>query len=202
MDKNQGSVFMRVAISLGIIFFISNSVFFYLDSPNKVIQLILFSGLVLQILLGLLIFLIKVSGSKKGYQFFIGFIFIGWGILNILFTFIFDVNADIWWPLYLVVASLFLLITGYIKYKKIKFGYAIPGITLFIMGIWFSLFSFDIVKIPFTVIVSVLGPAFILLVGLALVLFFLFQQRHKELVITDEDSGDFDEEELNLPKLD
>ena len=202
MDKKQCSVFMRVLLFLGIIFFIINSVLFYLGSSDKVIRACLFSGLIIQLLIGTLIICLKTPFSKKGYQYFIALTLITWGILNFLFTFLVKVDVNVWWPLYLVVSSIILLFTGRLIYKKFKFGYVIPGFTLFIMGIWFSLFSFDIVKIPFRVIVLVLGPAFILIVGLCFVLFFLAQQRHKNLVLHDENLGDFDDEELTFPKLD
>ena len=203
MDRKDSSVFMRVMISLGLIFFIGNSVFFYLGSPDIALRITLLLGLIIQLLIGIIITCIKVPYPKKGYHYFIAFILIFWGLLNILFSFVFHVDVNVWWPLYLVVTSFILLFTGRLIYKKFKFGYVIPGFTLFIMGIWFSLFSFDIVKIHFRVIVFVLGPAFILLVGLCFVLFFLAQQRHKNLVFSEEDNlGDFDEEELNFPKLD
>ena len=202
MEQKQSSLFMRIMISLGIILFTVNSVFFYLGSPNVTIRVMLLVGLILQLLIGLLIICVKTSFAKKGYQYFIALLMLSWGVLNILFSYIIHVDVNVWWPLYLVVSSLILLFTGHLKYKSFKFGYVIPGFTLFVMGIWFSLFSFDIVKIPFRVIVLVLGPIFILLVGVFFVLFFLAQQRHKNLVFSDENLGDFDDEELTFPKLD
>lgn len=200
MEKCRGSVLLRVLLSAGIVFFGLNSIFFYMDSPNNVINLILFLGLIIQFILGVIILFSKCD--KKAYQFFIALIFIGWGILNCLVKFVLDSDVNRVWPIYLILISVFLFTSGIRKYKKLKFGYVIPSFTLLCMGIWFSLFSFYIVKIPFKTVVIILGPAFIVLVGLSLVLFFLLQQRHREFVVNDDDSGDFDDEELSFPKID
>ena len=63
------------------------------------------------------------------------------------------------------------------------------------MGVWFSLFTFKIIKQSFLELVTVLGPVFMVLVAVALFLFFLIQKRHKELVITDDETGTFSDEE-------
>jgi len=81
-----------------------------------------------------------------------------------------------------------------------KFGYAIPAVTLFCMGIWYSLFSFDIIKVSFVSIAGTVGPIFMILVALLLVGFFLLQQKHKELIVTDDDTGVFSDEDPVLPK--
>ena len=200
MEKYRGSILLRVLLSVGIIFFGMNSVFFYINNPNQTILLLLLIGLVLQLSIGMFILLLRIE--KKSYQFFIALIFIGWSILNGLIAFVLPYGVEVWWPCYLILVSIFLLISGLRKYKKLKFGYVMPVFTLFSMGILFALFSFDIVKVPFKTVAIILGPIFVVLIGLALILFFLLQQHHKEFIVNDEDYGDFGDEELSFPKLD
>ena len=154
----------------------------------------------MQFFIGIVI--LSLGIAKKAYQFFLSLIFVGWSVLNGIIAFVLPYDIDILWPLYLIFVSIFLFISGIRKYKKMKFGYVMPSFTLLSMGILFSLFSFDIIKVPFKTVAIVLGPVFVGLIGLSLVLFFLLQQRHKELIIVDEDSGDFDDEELSFPKID
>lgn len=200
MEKYRGSVLLRVLIFLGIIFFGVNSVFFYINDQNFIMRLTLFIGLFIQLSLGVTVLLLRTE--KKAYQFFIALIFVGWSILNFLIAFVLPYSVSVWWPMYLIFVSIFLLVSGLKKYKKLKLGYVMPVLTLLSMGILFSLFSFDIVKVPFKTVAIIVGPILAVLCGLALVLFFLLQQRYKEFVIKDEDSGDFGDEELSFPKLD
>lgn len=63
------------------------------------------------------------------------------------------------------------------------------------MGIWFSLFTFKIIKKPFMEIVSVFGPVFGAILIILLFVFFLLQTKHKELIVMDEETGTFSDEE-------
>lgn len=202
MNKEHKSVLLGILLSIGLCFFCLNSIFFYINSPSKELALIIFFSFIIQILLGIVIIICSLKLSRKAYQLFIGFTLCGWGILNLLITYKLPYDDKYWWPLYLILASIFIFIAGRIKYKKIKFGYAVPSSTLFLMGIWFALFSFKIVPISFKTVVWFLGPSFICLLGILLVLIFLVQQRHDKFVIKDDDSGDFDDEDLSFFKLD
>ena len=163
-------------------------------------RIILIISLSVQFLLGIMILLLNVE--KKAYEFFISLIYIVWSILDGLFVFVFPFDVKTVWPVYLITTSIFLVIAGLRKYKRIKFGYFIPSLALFCMGILFSLFSFDFIKVPFRTVAIALGPIVMACLCVSLVLFFFIQQRHKELIINDSDSGDFDDEELSFPKID
>ena len=52
-----------------------------------------------------------------------------------------------------------------------------------------------IIKMSFRTVVATLGPFFMGSVALFLILFFLLQQRHEELVVKDEEIGVFSDEE-------
>ena len=63
------------------------------------------------------------------------------------------------------------------------------------MGIWFSLFTFKIIKKTFMEVVSFFGPIFGAILVVLLVIFFLLQRKHKELIVMDEETGTFSDEE-------
>ena len=105
-------------------------------------------------------------------------------------------------PCFVLVAGLLLIAAGSYKYHKLKFGFVIPSFTLVGMGLWYLLFSFRIVRLPFKTVAATMGPVFMLLVAAFLVIFFLVQQKHKELVIKDDNTGTFDDEDVPLNKLD
>ena len=61
-----------------------------------------------------------------------------------------------------------------------------------------SLFSFKIIKLSFRSIACTLGPLFMISIAVFLVVFFLMQQRHKELVFSDDETGVFSDEESSI----
>ncbi len=111
---------------------------------------------------------------------------------------VFPFTIKEFWPLFGVIAGLLWFIAGCLKYGRLKFGFVIPSVTLFGMGLWYSLFSFGIVKLSFKSVACSLGPVFMISIAVFLVLFFLAQQRHKELVFSDEETGVFSDEESSI----
>lgn len=133
--------------------------------------------------------------TKSLHQIFIGFELLFWGIVLVLreeqilpYTFI------QWWPVIGVTAGVFLYIAGFVKYRKLLVGYFIPSLTMFLLGIWFMLFSFKIIKVPFQVVALVGGPLFIMMSGILIIALFLLQKNHSNLVIKDEDTIDVESE--------
>lgn len=202
MDKNKRSVLLRVLLFAGVFLFIVDSSLFFAEKPNKFLYDITFFGFCLQIILGVIIVVLSVKLSAKAYQMFIGMIISGWGLLSGLIVYFLPFKYENWWPLYLIITSVFLFVAGFRKYNQLKFGYFVPTCVLFGMGIWFSLFSLKVIKVSFKTVVELLGPAFICLIAILLVSFFFIQRHHKRFVIKDDESGDFDDEELVFPKLD
>ena len=146
---------------------------------------------------GCAVLFLSIRHTKRLHQIFIGFELVFWGIavvfreLQILpYTFI------QWWPMIGVSAGIFLGIAGLIKYKRLQAGYFIPSITLFLMGIWFMLFSFKIIKVSFQVVAIVGGPLFIMMSGIFIIALFLLQKSHKNLVVKDDENIDIETEEM------
>ena len=101
-----------------------------------------------------------------------------------------------WWPMIGVTAGIFLWIAGIIKYKKLQPGYFIPAITLFLMGIWFMLFSFKIIKVSFQIVAIVGGPLFLMMSAIFIVAFFMLQKNNANLVAKDDENIDQDTAEM------
>ena len=146
---------------------------------------------------GVPVLVLSIRNTRRLHQIFIGFELCFWGIavmlrdLKILpYTFI------QWWPMIGVTAGIFLYIAGMVKYRKVQAGYFIPSLTLFLLGIWFMLFSFKIIKVSFQVVALVGGPLFIMMSGIFIIALFLLQKNHSNLIARDDENIDLDTEEM------
>lgn len=195
MKESKKSVLINIFIPCAITLFIFSAIFTMFVAPPVVIEILAPIFKVLQLILGILICTLAVKITKRATHLFIGLVIFCWGILQFFSIYCSVVSLKELWPVYTMITGIILYISGYYKYRKIKFGYVIPAVTIFFMGVWFSLFTFKIIKQSFLELVTVLGPVFMVLVAVALFLFFLIQKRHKELVITDDETGTFSDEE-------
>lgn len=151
----------------------------------------------IQVFLGVVASYFSIRITKKAYQLFLSLLFSFCGILQLLMlNQVLPFTLSQGWPLIGLIAGIVMFISGYVKYRKIKFGYFLPSIILVILSFWYMLFSFKIVKWTFSFVVSSLGPIFVVSIVLLLVVFFFLQQRHKELIVKDEETGVFSDEDM------
>jgi hypothetical protein len=140
--------------------------------------------------------------SKKIHQVFIGFQMFFWGLM---FFFIgkgiFPYSFNQYWPLIGVVSGVFLCVAGLVKYKRVLFGYFIAAITLFMLGCWFALFSFKIIKIPFRTVAIVGGPLFLMMAGIFIIGFFLLQKKHANLVVKEDENEGVEADDVSTDVL-
>ncbi len=153
---------------------------------------------------GIAVIILSTRYTKKLHQIFIGYELLFWGIVVVLNELkILPYTFTQWWPMIGVTAGIFLFIAGIIKYQKLFAGYFIPSITMFLLGAWFMLFSFGIIKVPFQVVAIVGGPLFLMMSGVFIVALFLLQKNHSNLVIKDDENIDLETEEMsNFASLD
>lgn len=194
---NKSTKVLNILISLGGLVLLAVCLIVFIKEELVYTNAAVTVSLLLQILLGACIINTAVLLTKKAYQLFLGMMIAGWGVLLYLMEFVLPYTIYQMWPVFLVISGIFLLITGIYKYRSFKFGFGIPSVVLFCMGIYFMLFSFKIIKISFSVVATVLGPLFMLAVAVFLILFFLVQQKHSELIVNDDNRGDFEDEELD-----
>lgn len=191
---NKSTKVLNVLISFGGLFLLSVLLVAFIKEDLLSTNAILTSSMLLQILLGILVVTISIFMTKKAYQLFLGLLISTYGVLLYVMHFILPYTVYEIWPLFVVFAGVILIVTGKYKYKKFKFGFGIPGVVMICMGCWFMLFSLHIIKVPFSTIAAVVGPLFMLLAAGAFIVFFFLQQKHKELIVTDENQGDFADE--------
>ncbi len=147
---------------------------------------------------GIPVLVLSIRNTKRLHQIFIGFELIFWGIVVMLNELtILPYTFMQWWPMIGVSAGIFLCVAGRVKYGKLQFGYFIPSLALFLLGIWFSLFSFKIIKVSFQTVALVGGPLFIIMCGILIIGFFLLQKNNATLVVKDDENIDQDTEEMS-----
>lgn len=191
---NKSTKILNVLISFGGLFLLSVLLVAFIKEDLLSTNAILVASMLIQILLGILVVTISIFMTKKAYQLFLGLLISVYGVLLYVMHFILPYTIYEIWPLFVVFAGIILLVTGKYKYKKFKFGFGIPAVVMICMGCWFILFSLHIIKVPFRTIAAVVGPLFMLLAAGAFIVFFFLQQKHKELIVTDENQGDFADE--------
>ncbi len=185
-------------IAAGIVLAISSLVFVIINPASKSIDILNLILLILQAGVGIAIMIVSLKVTHKFFHIFIGLVFLFWSIISILINVVLPYTEKELWPLYGVAAAIAMFISGYKKYGSIKFGYLIPSIFFFGMGIWYLFFSMNIITMSFRLVVMTLGPVFLISVAAILVIYFLVQQKHKELVVSDEEIGVFSDEEASF----
>ena len=195
-EKNIKSIY--VLIVFGILFAIgcaAIALFHPVSRPANILNTIF---IVAQAGIGLATLIIAKKVTKKFFHFFMGLLYLSWSLIYLVTYIFFSFALHEMWPLLGVSAGLLWFVAGKWKYKVLKFGYLIPSVTLFGMGCWYSLFSFGLIKLSFRTVAITLGPLFMLLIAVFLILFFFLQQKHKELVFSDEETGVFADEEASF----
>ena len=194
--KNIKSIY--VLIVFGILLAIGCTTIAIISPVSKSVNILNFIFIVVQAGIGLATALIAKKFTKKFFDYFMGLLYLSWSVIYLITYTFFGLEFKVMWPLLGVSAGLLWFIAGRWKYKVLKFGYLIPSVTLFGMGLWYSLFSFGLIKLSFKTVASTLGPLFMLLIAVFLIVFFFLQQKHKELVFSDEETGVFADEEASF----
>ncbi|MBO4534032.1 MAG: hypothetical protein J5726_10125 [Treponema sp.] len=153
-------------------------------------------------LFGIVVIVLSMKNSKKIHQIFIGFQMFFWGLL---FFFIgiqlFPYTFYQYWPLIGAASGIFLCVAGLVKYKRVLFGYFIAALTLFLLGCWFALFSFRIIKIPFQTVAIVGGPLFLIMAGIFIIGFFLLQKKHANLMVKEDENEGIEADDVSADIL-
>ncbi|MBP5602267.1 MAG: hypothetical protein J6X78_06020 [Treponema sp.] len=186
--KKVSSFIADLILSIGvaiILFLIISAILIQQFESN----LLLNTFSILAAIFGLCVTIIGIGFTKKIHQIFMGLelLFWGTGIWLRLCNYIPFAFVEVW-PVIGVSAGIFLFIAGIIRYKKLLFRYFIPSITLFLLGVWFMLFSLKIIKISFRDVAIVGGPLFFIMSGIFIIGFFLLQRKYTNLVVSDENT--------------
>ena len=194
--KNPKSIYFL--ISIGILFIITCAVITALNPVSKPVNVLNILFMIAQTGVGLSIVIIAKRITKKFFHMFVGLLYMTWSVQSLVCELALPYSLKELWPLFGITAGILWFIAGCIKYNTLKFGFVIPSVTLFGMGCWYSLFSFKIIKLSYSSVAFTLGPLFMISIAVFLVVFFLMQQRHKELVFSDDETGVFSDEESSI----
>jgi hypothetical protein len=194
-QKNIKSIYFLIVF--GILFTLGCAGIALVHPVSRPVNILNIIFIVAQAGIGIATLIIALKVTKKFFHFFMGLLYLCWSLIYLVTYTFFSFALHEMWPLLGVSAGILWFIAGKWKYNVLKFGYLIPSFTLFGMGCWYSLFSFGIIKLSFRTVASTLGPLFMLLIAVFLILFFLLQQKHKELVFSDEETGIFADEEVS-----
>ena len=185
-------------IALGILILAACFMFAVLNPVSRSIDILNLVLLIFQAGIGIGIIVLGKIITHKFFHMFIGLVFFLCSMVSIITVLVLPFGFKEIWPIYGVIAGLALFVSGFLKYKSVKFGYLIPAVTLFGMGIWYLLFSLQIMPLSFSMVVYTLGPAFLIMVAFLLVAYFFVQQKHSDLVFKDEEIGVFSDEEASF----
>ncbi len=185
-------------IALGILILAACFVFAVINPISRKIDVLNLVILIFQGLLGIVIIIIGKKVTHKFFHMFIGLAFFLCSLVLIMMVLVLPFTIKELWPVYGVIAGISLFISGFLKYKSVKFGYLIPAVTLVGMGIWYLMFSLQLMPLSFSMVVYTLGPAFLIMIAVLLVAYFFVQQKHSDLVFKDDEIGVFSDEEASF----
>lgn len=185
-------------IALGILILAACFVFAVINPISRKIDILNLVILIFQGLLGIVIIFIGKKITHKFFHMFIGLAFFLCSLVLIMMVLVLPFTIKELWPVYGVIAGISLFISGFLKYKSVKFGYLIPAVTLVGMGIWYLMFSLQLMPLSFSMVVYTLGPAFLIMIAVLLVAYFFVQQKHSDLVFKDDEIGVFSDEEASF----
>ena len=194
MMKKTTAILLDFLMYVGSIVFVSAFILALVVSEKQHSTMIdvlpIFAGI-----LGIATLVFTFVISHKAYHFFMGLFLIVAGTFEfLLMRGYLKYTIYQWWPFLGIAVGLILFVTGIYKYRRITVGFAIPALTIFLMGGWFMLFSFKIIKVPFSQVALIGGPLFMIFLMVSLFAFFLLQQKNKNLVIEDDEPDSFEDD--------
>lgn len=186
---------LNILISIGFVFLAAGLLLLFSDllASSKFSVL---AYLFIQAVLGGLIVCMGLKFTKRTYHIFSGSLICLYGLISSLFIFFDGISFFMVWPLYALFPAVSLVLCSCYKYKKIKINYGVPSFILFMMSLYYFLFSFDIIKISFSFVSYFVAPILIVGILVIFILFYFLQKRHKNLVLSEDDSDELSDEEF------
>ena len=130
-------------------------------------------------------FLLYISFSliKKGIWVFLGIAsFLGGVHLLLLDAHIMPFTFIETWPLTIIICGLALIPSGLYNLKRIRTIYLFPAILMILMGAFFLMFSMHIFKSSFMHFIFMWWPLILIFGGIWLIILFVVQQKHHEIL--------------------
>ncbi|MCR5317856.1 MAG: DUF5668 domain-containing protein [Treponema sp.] len=147
---------------------------------------------------GAFLLYISITLIKKAIWVFLGIAFFLFGVQLLLldakilpFTFIET------WPLTIIICGLAMIPSGLYNLKRIRTIYLFPAMLMIFMGTFFLLFSMHIFKSSFRHFIFMWWPIILIFGGIWLIILFVVQQKHHEILPYMNDDSLIEGEESN-----
>ncbi|MCR5290695.1 MAG: hypothetical protein K6E51_11945 [Treponema sp.] len=163
--------------------------------PELVGRKVLFVWPLILLLIGGALLYFAFGFTHYAHQVFLGLNFcFGGFLLAILRSHEGILTLHTLWPLAVVFCSFSLIISGYFRYRRFRTAYLFPAILMMVLGGFFCLFSFRIIKMPLREFVTIWWPFILILLGCFLLGVFFYQQHNRTAFpyMTDESVDDTD----------
>lgn len=132
---------------------------------------------------GCVILYLSATRTLASAWFFMGSAFVLSSALLIVRGFL-EWPLSWYWPLFMVVLGLSSLVTGWNRYRRGRAVYLVPAFSFVVLGIFFSLFSFDVIQFSFRRFFTEWWPVFLIAAGLVLLTLYFYNRtrfsRHPE----------------------
>lgn len=163
-------------------------------SVNVLSLIYVFRFLVL-FLIGSAVLYVALTGQKRAFLIFIGLFLCCTGLLLLLVdSHLIPYTVHEIWPAAVVLSGILLFPAGYIRFRKLRAFYIVPGIMLTGLGLLFLCFSLDIIKQSFAEFASRWWPVAFIVFGLGLIILFVYTQKRKSPVLSEDSDEDEDED--------
>ena len=200
-SEDKFKLIKNIVPGIGLILIVV-SIFFLVAHSNKAIKVFAFTPFLL-IVFGATMIYLGMTFLKKGIYIFIGLSSTMLGVLKLLLEAqILPYKSSQIWPIAIIIFGISLMPAGIYNFKRLRSIYLFPAITMILLGVFFMLFSLDIVKMSFAEFFINWWPLLLLIAGVLLVgIFFVQQILKKDFPYMEDDSledGDENETEKKI----
>lgn len=126
---------------------------------------------------GAVLFYLSLVLYRRALFFFLGTYLCFGSIFNLIVaSALLPLSMRELWPVEVMLSGVCLVVTGVFKNHRLRSRYLFPSLLLLALGTIFLLFSLDVISISFASFFLRWWPALLVLVGVFLVVLFLYQQ--------------------------
>ncbi len=167
----------KILLAAGLLLIGAGVLLFGLKESLDVFSFIAFRAFFF-FLVGGILFYRSMTGKKLSSLFFISLVILCNGFLIIAV----DIGLIPYkliqiWPVMVMLSGIMLVPTGIYKTGRVTSRFLVPAVMIFFMGVFFLLFSLDIIPVSFISFSAQWWPLFFILAGLFLVALFFYGKK-------------------------
>ncbi|MCQ2611129.1 MAG: hypothetical protein MJ169_05215 [Treponema sp.] len=196
VNKKQSEKLFRILLAAGFLLIGVGLSALILLPADEVSGFLPYFFLALLFISGIVVYIALIL--RKALVFYIGFNFCVYAVMAlIVVAYHKPFFMSTYWPVLLITFGAALMPAGYIKYRKMRIVYALPAAAMVVLGVFFCLFSFKVIKVPFKVVLAYFFPAILVCAGLVLVIYYIYGVHNKNQFLEENDTmSDFSGDDL------